>query len=85
MIRIVLHLLVQVGNPLQCSNSAREYPPPVILTTTTHITSWQTNFADSHYQVNSDEDIEQIFGAGLSGVTLLTGPEFRNGSADWNE
>jgi len=54
---------------------AREYPPPVILTTTTHIASWQTNFADSHYQVNSDEDIEQIFGPGLSGVTLLTGPE----------
>ena len=54
---------------------ARQYPPPVILTTTTHIGTWQAKFADSHYQLNIDADIEQIVGARLSEVILLTGQE----------
>lgn len=54
---------------------ARQLPPPVILTTTTHIATWQVNFADRHYQINMDSDIDQIVGERLSGVILLTGPE----------
>ena len=37
---------------------ARQYPPPVILTTTTHIGTWQAKFADSHYKLNIDADIK---------------------------
>ena len=54
---------------------ARQLPPPIILTTTTHIATWQANFSDRHFQVNTDEDIEQIVGAKLGGVVLLTGQE----------
>jgi molybdenum cofactor cytidylyltransferase len=57
---------------------ARQYSPPVILTTTTHVATWQANFADRHYQVNTDADIEQIIGERLSEVILLTGLESEN-------
>jgi len=49
---------------------ARELPPPVILTATTHLGAWQIPLADMHIIVTKPEDLEQF---NPRGVTLVTG------------
>jgi len=53
---------------------ARELPPPVVLTTTTHLGTWQAEFADHHTLYTSTEVLENVIGDGHN-VVLLTGPE----------
>ena len=49
---------------------ARQLKPPVIITTTTHLGSWQTPLADRHLIANHPADLERLE---PSGVTLITG------------
>jgi molybdenum cofactor cytidylyltransferase len=51
---------------------AGELPPPVFLTTTTHLGAWQAPLADQHYILNTPEKINQIQTQGAKKV-LLTG------------
>lgn len=53
---------------------AEELPPPVVLTTTTHLGAWQALFADRHNLFTSPTALENIAGEGLRTV-LLTGPK----------
>lgn len=52
---------------------ARELPPPVVVTTSTHLGSWQVRFADRHAVILRPEDIDRFAGQ-IEGVTLFTGP-----------
>jgi molybdenum cofactor cytidylyltransferase len=51
---------------------ARELPPPVIVTATTHLGAWQTTLADQHIITETPEPLEQME-HGPSGVILITG------------
>ena len=50
---------------------ARELPPPVLVTTTTHLGPWQASLADQHIYAESTGDIERL---APRGVTLVSGP-----------
>ena len=50
---------------------ARELPPPVIVTCTTHLGAWQTSLADEHVVITSSTDLGQLT---PHDVTLVTGP-----------
>lgn len=50
---------------------ARDLPPPVIITTTTHLGAWQTSLADEHVIVNAAERPSNF---APRGVTLVTAP-----------
>jgi len=52
---------------------ARSFESPVVVTTSTHLGTWQAGFADRHIIINRPEDIEANAGQ-IEGVTLLTGP-----------
>ena len=49
---------------------ARELPPPIILSATTHLGLWQISQADHHYVLQTKEEIQKIT---TSGVILVTG------------
>ncbi|PWB77989.1 MAG: putative selenium-dependent hydroxylase accessory protein YqeC [Anaerolineales bacterium] len=51
---------------------ARELPPPVIVTATTHLGTWQVGLADGHVTAGSSAPLEELE-HGLSGVILVTG------------
>lgn len=51
---------------------AREYPPPVIVSVTSHLELFQTGFADFHYFYDSAKSDD--LPAELSGVSLFSGP-----------
>jgi molybdenum cofactor cytidylyltransferase len=51
---------------------ARELPPPVIVTTTTHLGAWQTGLADQHIITETSKPLETMKHE-MSGVTLITG------------
>ena len=53
---------------------ARELPPPVVLTTTTHLGTWQAAFADHHDLFTSPEALKKVIDEGMNTV-LLTGTE----------
>ncbi len=53
---------------------ARELSPPVVVTTTTHLGAWQTELADRHFIVSSDEDLNAVED-NRRGVMLVTGPQ----------
>jgi molybdenum cofactor cytidylyltransferase len=50
---------------------ARELPPPVILTSTTHLGAWQISLADHHIIATSPNELQNIK---FKDVTLITGP-----------
>lgn len=52
---------------------ARQLPPPVLVTTTTHLGVSQAVFADRHFILTSSEDLEELMSAPPDGVILLTG------------
>src|SRR5512133_3954193 len=52
---------------------ARELPPPVVVTTSTHLGSWQVGFADRHATITRPEDIDRFAGQ-IEDVVLFTGP-----------
>ncbi len=49
---------------------ARQLPPPVIVTSTTHLGAWQIPLADRHFVVASPDTLSDLE---PQGVTLLTG------------
>lgn len=55
---------------------AREFPSPVIITTTTHLGIWQIPLADHHLIATSIDDLTNTW---YEGVTLITGPIGKNG------
>src|SRR5512135_2482526 len=52
---------------------ARDLPPPVLVTTSTHLGNWQISLADQH-QPMAQLQIKVQGRLDLSGVTLVTGP-----------
>ena len=52
---------------------ARDLPPPVLVTTSTHLGAWQISLADQHLSPAQIETKVQR-GLDLRGVTLVTGP-----------
>jgi molybdenum cofactor cytidylyltransferase len=52
---------------------ARQLPPPVLLTSTTHLAEEQLRMADRHLYVDGPEDLADLERALPTGVTLLTG------------
>ena len=50
---------------------ARELSPPVIVTSTTHLGTWQIHLADHHFVTTSFNELTNIK---FEGVTLITGP-----------
>jgi molybdenum cofactor cytidylyltransferase len=51
---------------------ARELPPPVIVTATTHLGAWQIELADRHIIAETPAPLEELE-HGMSGVILITG------------
>jgi molybdenum cofactor cytidylyltransferase len=52
---------------------ARQLPPPVLVTATTHLGVWQLDLADRHFQVEVSQDVELLGKQDLFGITLITG------------
>jgi molybdenum cofactor cytidylyltransferase len=52
---------------------ADELPPPVLLTTTTHLGAWQAEFAGRHHIITSPEALQEIVDVDARTV-LITGP-----------
>lgn len=53
---------------------ARQIPPPVIVTTTTHLGSWELGLADYVLILDECDQIESIDIENFKGVTLIVGP-----------
>ncbi len=51
---------------------ARAFETPVVVTTSTHMGSWQAELADVHLIVSRPDDLERCMGQ-VEGVTLITG------------
>jgi molybdenum cofactor cytidylyltransferase len=51
---------------------ARALEPPVVVTSSTHLGTWQASLADHHVLVSRPEDIERFAGQ-VEGVTLFSG------------
>lgn len=56
---------------------AHLFGPPVVVTTSTHLGTWQANFADRHFMIERPEDMDRFSGQ-IEGVTLFTGPAEAN-------
>jgi molybdenum cofactor cytidylyltransferase len=54
---------------------ARQLPPPVIVTASTHLAVLQLSQADHHFTIRSAEDFEVLDSQYLDGVILLSGPD----------
>lgn len=52
---------------------ARELAPPVLVTSSTHLATWQLRLADRHYFLRNPEEVANLEVEDLSGVSLLTG------------
>jgi molybdenum cofactor cytidylyltransferase len=52
---------------------ARAVEPPVVVTCSTHLGTWQVSLADRHLVVSRPEDVERFAGQ-IEGVTVITGP-----------
>ncbi len=52
---------------------AREYPPPVIVTATSHLEIFQAKQADHHFYCDNSLDWNSIPPLNVSGVTLISG------------
>ncbi len=50
---------------------ASEFSPPVLVTSTTHLGTWQIPLADHHFVATSPNELSDIK---FEGVTLITGP-----------
>jgi len=59
------------GKTSALSIVAKEVSKPVVVTTTTHLGAWQTDFAVNHFIIRQDNDLEMIED-NLSGVILIT-------------
>ena len=52
---------------------AREIRPPVLVTSSTHLATWQLRLADGHYFLKKPQEVADLEVKDLSGVILLTG------------
>ena len=66
------------GKTTALFNLARQLPPPVIVTTTTHLAKWQIVLADKHIQISPEDDITDHLHVDLNGVLLITGSEIQD-------
>jgi len=66
-------LLFQVGRELLAGKSERAMS--VLITTTTHLASWQATLADQHIIIENVEQIAAWSGEIPPGVVVITGPE----------
>ena len=57
---------------------AREVEPPVIVSTSTHLSLAQTGLADRHIVIREPEELTRLDYGLIQGVVLLTGPEIEN-------
>lgn len=53
---------------------ARQLPPPVIVTASTHLAVHQLGMADRHITIDSPSDFDHLVDGQLAGITLFTGP-----------
>lgn len=53
---------------------ARQLPPPVILSASTHLASSQLALADHHYSIRTPEELLDLGSQLFTGVVLITGP-----------
>jgi len=53
---------------------ARQFPGPVLATTTTHLSVDQLAWADRYFESNNPEELEHLGESPGAGVTLVTGP-----------
>jgi hypothetical protein len=53
----------------------REYPPPVIVTATSHLEIFQTKQADQHLYFDESSNSDKSLPLDISGVTLFSGPK----------
>lgn len=60
------------GKTSALSNLAQELPKPLVVSTTTHMGTWQTGFADQHIIIQADTDWGTIETKLSHGITLLT-------------
>jgi molybdenum cofactor cytidylyltransferase len=58
---------------------ARQLPPPVLVTTTTHLAVHQAALADFHRVMEDSEDVAELVGNLPTGVILVTGRESGDG------
>lgn len=61
------------GKTTAMAQLARQLPPPVLVTTSTHIGAWQTGFADRHFTITDPNQIPPLAGE-VERVCLFTGP-----------
>jgi molybdenum cofactor cytidylyltransferase len=54
---------------------AHQLEPPVIVTATTHLATWQVKLADQHILIRNELDLSETRGEELSGVVLVTGEQ----------
>lgn len=54
-------------------NVARDIQGPVLVTTTTHLGTWQSKLADFHYVLDENHDFETLKHKNIQGITLITG------------
>lgn len=57
---------------------ARQLPPPVFITTTTHLAIAQLGLADRHYPLETSADLSALEPDSLEGVIVFTGLEAEN-------
>ena len=60
------------GKTTAIAKLAKELSSPVIITTTTHLGTWQSTIADQHIIVEADSDLGKIE-LNLGGITIITG------------
>ena len=60
------------GKTSAISILAQELPKPLVVSTTTHLGTWQTGFADQHIIISDDTNWEIIEDHLSSGITLIT-------------
>ncbi|MFH1446730.1 MAG: selenium cofactor biosynthesis protein YqeC [Chloroflexota bacterium] len=57
---------------------AREFNDVVLITTTTHLGTWQTEYADKHWIVSDKSEIKLLTNKIDQGIHLITGPVVEN-------
>ncbi|MCC6148512.1 MAG: hypothetical protein IT308_13215, partial [Anaerolineaceae bacterium] len=63
----------------------RQFPSPVIVTTTTHLGIEQIKLADQHFYIDSPDDLAFIECNMPSGITLVTGPKVEDRVSGLNQ
>ena len=60
------------GKTSAITTLARELPKPLVVSTTTHLGTWQSSFADNHVLLRDKVDWKRIENSFSSGINLIT-------------